>query len=200
MTKQDFLAAIAAELKGLPPADIDRSLDFYAEMIDDRTEEGLSEEEAVAALGPIGEIAAQILMATPLPKLVKAKARPGRRLRVWEIVLLALGFPLWFPLLLTAAILILTIYLLLWVVIATLYAADACLAACLIGGLFGGAVLLITGYPAQGLLCWGAALVCGGLAVAFFPAINQATKGVVLFGRWFLRCIKKIFIGKGDTK
>lgn len=51
MTKEQFLRAVRERLTGLPQSDIDRSLDFYSEMIDDRIDEGLSEEEAVAAMG-----------------------------------------------------------------------------------------------------------------------------------------------------
>ena len=48
MTKQAFLAALGERLVGLPQKDIEERLTFYSEMIDDRMEEGLSEEEAVA--------------------------------------------------------------------------------------------------------------------------------------------------------
>ena len=53
MTKQAFAAALRNELSGLPREDIDRSIDFYCEMIDDRMEEGLTEEEAVSAIGSV---------------------------------------------------------------------------------------------------------------------------------------------------
>ena len=48
-------------------------------------------EEAVAALGPVGEICSQILAETPLSRLVKEAVRPKRKFRVWEIILLVLG-------------------------------------------------------------------------------------------------------------
>ena len=47
MTKEGFLAQLRQQLWALPEADRQNSLDYYAEMIDDRMEEGLSEEEAV---------------------------------------------------------------------------------------------------------------------------------------------------------
>ena len=68
-------------------------------MIADRMEDGLSEEDAVASVGSVEEIAAQIIADTPLSKLAKAYIKPKRRLTAWEIVLLALGFPIWFSLL-----------------------------------------------------------------------------------------------------
>ena len=60
MNKKAFLWALMDGLSGLPMEDIERSLDYYSEMIDDRMEDGLSEEEAVAAMGPVKEICAQI--------------------------------------------------------------------------------------------------------------------------------------------
>ena len=60
-------------------------------MLDDQMEEGLSEEEAVAAVGPVDEIVRQIIADTPLAKLAKERMRPRRQLKAWEIVLLVLG-------------------------------------------------------------------------------------------------------------
>ena len=41
-------------------------LDYYAEMIEDRMEEGMSEESAVEDLGDVGVIASQILSTQPV--------------------------------------------------------------------------------------------------------------------------------------
>lgn len=65
MSKADFLAALAAELRDLSREDIARSLEYYSEMIDEQMEEGLSAEEAVAALGSPEEIGQEILKALP---------------------------------------------------------------------------------------------------------------------------------------
>ena len=44
MTKAEFLGRLRDSLNGLSPADINTSMEFYSEIIDDRMEEGLSEE------------------------------------------------------------------------------------------------------------------------------------------------------------
>ena len=60
-------------------------------MIDDRIEDGMTEQQAVAALGPVGVIAAQIIAETPpIPKAI-AKANTGSR--TLNIVLLAVFSP-----------------------------------------------------------------------------------------------------------
>ncbi len=61
MTKQDFMNDLRARITGVRPEDINRSLDYYSEMIDDRIEEGVPEEEAVAAMGNTQEIAEKII-------------------------------------------------------------------------------------------------------------------------------------------
>ena len=79
MTKQEFLTSLREGLRGLPPADIEERIAFYDEMIDDRMEEGLTEEEALAELGSVESVIAQITAETPLVKLVKEKVRRERK-------------------------------------------------------------------------------------------------------------------------
>ena len=42
MNKQEFLAHLRKGLSGLPQNDIEKRLNFYGEMLEDRMEEGLS--------------------------------------------------------------------------------------------------------------------------------------------------------------
>jgi uncharacterized membrane protein len=51
MTKQEFIDALRHKMAGLPKDDIEDRVAFYTEMIDDRVEDGLSEEQAVAEIG-----------------------------------------------------------------------------------------------------------------------------------------------------
>ncbi len=173
MNKHEFLAAIRAKIDSLPEQDIRRSLDYYAEMIDDRMEDGLSEAEAVAAMGSAEEIAAQILSETPPAPPATAK----RAWRAWEITLLALGFPLWFPLLLAGASILLSLYAVLWSVILALYAAVIGLAAGALVGIVYAPVLFCTGQSAAGFLLLGGAFVLAGLTVLGFIGTTLAAKG-----------------------
>lgn len=200
MTKQEFLAAIGEQIQNLPQSDVEKSLDYYSEMIDDRMEDGLSEEEAVAALGSPEEIAAQILMETPLPTLVKAKLKPSRALRAWEIVLLVLGSPVWLPLLLAAGIIVLAVYIVLWAVIVVLYAVDLSFAVAAAGGIAGLFLLLYGGFPVQAMLFLGVGLVCAGLAILLFFAFNQITRCLIKLSKMPVHWIKARFIRKGDAK
>ena len=117
MNKQEFLAKLQTNLSGLPEKEVQDSLGFYSEMIDDRMEEGLSEEDAVRDIGSAEEIARQIIAETPLITIVKDKIKPKRKIQAWEIVLLILGAPIWLSLLIAAFAVILSLYISFWALI-----------------------------------------------------------------------------------
>ena len=71
MTKQEFLRELWNRLTELPQEDVEKSLDYYSEMIDDRVEDGLTEEEAVAEIGTAEEVAAQLI--AELPQKIKER-------------------------------------------------------------------------------------------------------------------------------
>ena len=196
MDKKEFLWRLMDGLSGLPMEDIDRSLDYYSEMIDDRMEDGLSEEEAVAALGPVGEICSQILAETPLSRLVKEAVRPKRKLRVWEIVLLVLGSPVWVPLIGAALIVVVTVYLSIWAVLLSLYAADLAGAVTGLAGVVTLFRMLSIGQIAEGILFLGGGMVCIGLAILLFFGFNRLTKGLVWVTKRGLLALKGCFVRK----
>ena len=181
MKKQEFLEKLKASLWAMPEGDIRNSLDYYSEMIDDRMEDGLTEDEAVAAIGDLDEIVSQILSETPRPPVVVEtgkKAKPTKdSTKTWLIILLILGSPVWIPLLASAIGTVMGIYVSLWSAVIVLYAGFLALAVssagCIVGSffMFGG----ITG----GIVAWGAALVCAGLAILLLLLANLAAKGMV---------------------
>lgn len=189
MNKEDFLGALQVKLSGLPREDVERSLEFYGEAVDDRIESGLTEEEAVDALGAVDEIAEQILADTPLPKLIRAKVTPARSLKAWEIILLALGSPVWLPLILAAAVTGLAIYATLWSVLAAAYAVVLALA------LSGVAVLI--GQMGQ-LLFVGLGLVLLGVSILLFFVVNAMTKGIIFVSKKYVLHVKSLLRKKGE--
>lgn len=197
MTKAEFLAELRAALAGLPEADIEKSLDFYSEMIDDRVEDGLSEEEAVAALGSIEDIKTQILKDIPITKIIKEKVKPKRSLSGLEITLLIVGFPIWLPLLISVAAVIFSVYVTLWSVIVVLYSVDLVFFAGAIAGVLGSIPILFIGNISAVLLLLGGGLVCAGLGILWIFVCVGATKAIVWLTKVFF---KSLFIGKGDKK
>ena len=195
MKKQEFLTELRSKLVGLPKEDVDNRINFYEEMINDRIDDGKSEEEAVADIGSVDEVVRQIANETPMLKLVAEKAKPKRALRAWEIVLIILGFPLWFPLVITASVLALVFYLLFWILVIVSYAVEAALAGTSVMGL-----VVFCAYLADGtvnLLPLGYSLMALGGAMLFVFACIGATKLTIFLSKKMVLGIKTAFIRKG---
>ena len=80
MRKEEFLKRLRKRLSGLPDKDTDERISFYSEIIDDRIEDGLTEEEAVAAIGTVDSVVEQIINETPIKTLVNQRIKPKRKL------------------------------------------------------------------------------------------------------------------------
>lgn len=194
MCKQEFLAQLRKGLSGLPQRDIEERLSFYSEMIDDRMEEGLSEEEAVLAVGSVEEIVSQIIGDIPLAKLAKERVKGNRRLKSWEIVLLVLGSPLWLSLGIAAFAVIFSVYVSLWSVIIALWAVFVSFVGCFIGGLMAGTVVACTGNVLPGIAVLAAGLLCAGLSIFAFYGCSAVTRGFSLLTRKTAVWIKNCFV------
>ena len=195
MNKEEFLNALRNKLVGLPEADVEDRISFYQEMIEDRIDEGKSEEEAINEIGSADDIVKEIAKDTPLAKLVKEKVRPKRSLRAWEIVLIALGFPLWFPLVVTAFVLALVAYLLIWVWVLVVYTVEISLATAGAGGF-----IIFPAYLANGnfnLTALGASIMSLGGAILLIFGCIGITKGTIKLSRSIVIGIKSTFIKKG---
>ncbi len=124
MNKREFLKRLRKKLSVLPKRDAGERLSFYSEMIDDRMEEGLSEEEAISEIGSVDEVVSQIIAENHLAKCGGEKAELKRKLTAWEITLIVLGFPVWFPLAVAAGAVIISVYAVIWSVIAVIWAVE----------------------------------------------------------------------------
>ena len=200
MKKEEFLTGVAEGLAGLPQEDIDRWLDYYREMLDDRVEDGIPEESAVAMMGTPDEVAKTIIAETPLPRLIKARVEPVRHKPAWVIVLLVLGAPLWLALVITALAVVFAVYVTLWSVMLALFATGIGLLAGCLGGMIGFFVMLFGGNPAQAWLLLGGALICGGAGALLCLSLGSLTKGILKCGKAILTGIKSLFAGKGTKK
>jgi len=196
MSKQEFLEQLRKGLCGLPQKDIEERVSFYSEMIDDRIEEGVTEEDAILEIGSVDEIASAVVADIPLSKIAKERIKPKRQLKAWEIVLLILGSPIWLSLGIAAVAVVFSLYISLWAVIVSLWAVFASVAACSIGGVLACAVFAIGGNCASSLAMLGAGVACMGLSVFMFYGCKGATKGFVLLSKKIAVFIKNCFIKK----
>ena len=196
MKKNEFLAELRGRLAGLSEADLNRSMDYYTEMIDDRMEDGRSEDEAVVEIGTPAVIAEEILKEMPLAKLVKARVKPKRKMAVWEVVLLVLGSPLWLALLITLFVAVLSLYIALWSVVISLWAVELALAATVLVGVVALPISLIQGNVWAGIALLGVGVFAAGLSMFGFYGCLYATKGACLLGKKLFLFVKSCFIRK----
>lgn len=199
MNKQDFLTILRKGLSGLPKDEIEERLSFYSEIIDDRMEEGLSEEDSIRDLGTTDEIISQIVSDIPLSKIVKEKIKPKKKLKTWETILLILGSPIWASLLIAATAVIFSLYVASWALIISLWAVFVSFGASFLGGIIGGIILALNGNISTGIALISAGIVCAGLCIFAFFGCKAATKGILILTKKIALFIKNRFINKEEV-
>ncbi|MDP4119569.1 MAG: DUF1700 domain-containing protein [Bacillota bacterium] len=98
MSKTEFLEALKSRIAQLPPIEIDKTIAYYSEIIDDRIEDGMTESEAISSLD-LDSIVSQIMLDTPLYTLIKAKAKKSYAWTAGKIAFVIICSPIWVPLL-----------------------------------------------------------------------------------------------------
>lgn len=196
MTKSDFLAELSIRLNGFSREDIAASLAYYNEMIDDRIEDGASEEEAVAAIGTPAQAAAHILEDMPLGKLLKVKLSGGKKLPTWAVILLIVGSPIWIALLASIFSVVISLFSAIWSVIISLCAAWLAFAVSPLAGIFLLLVSTVQGNLGGGLVLLGVGCMLGGLSIFLFKPCLFLLKGGWFLTKKLFLAIKRCFIKK----
>ena len=206
MTKQEFLNSLKEKLSTLSESDVEERLNFYSELIDDMIEEGSNEVDAISSIGSVDDIASQIISENSSKKenekdFQESKQKKKRNLKAWEIVLLAVGSPIWVPLGIAIFAIVISLYAVLWVLIASFWAIFASLTACAPAGIVAGICLIATAQGALGgISLMAAGLVCAGLAIFAFFGCLASTKGSALITKNTVLGIKNLFVKKEAVK
>ena len=183
MTKTQLIEKLKKELSFLPAEELESRLAFYSEMIDDRIEEGLTEEEAVEAIGSIDTIIDQLKSDHvdcnkstdpdhPYSNGIYESAESeetahlqSKKLSAWAIILIALGSPIWLSLAAAAFSVLIAAYAVIWAIAGSLWALPASLAGVSLGGIALGVVTIVYGNAFLGIALIGAAITCAGLSI-----------------------------------
>lgn len=182
MTKAEYLSRLESLLSCLPEGQRAESLAFYEEMILDRMEEGLSEEEAVSTLDAPG---------------VVAKTRRKSRVLLWVLVIL--GFPVWGALLAALAITVLSFYATVWIFVAVVWGLAVLLVlGCPLFLLFSVCGVIVGNAPYT-LVEFGAALVALGLGLLLVRLAFELTRGVALLSAAVVRRAMSPFVKRHDS-
>ena len=196
MTKREFIDELRRKLSGLPTADVEERLSFYGEIIDDKIEDGCTENEAVLSIGSVDQIAEQIIADIPFSKIACARIKRERHLGTIEIILLVLGAPIWLSLVISAFSILLSLYASVWSVIVCLWAVFASFVACAVSGVLGGILILFTEKAIVGMVLIGAGFVLSGLSILSFYGCKMATRGIILLTKKLALAFKKCFVRK----
>ena len=192
MNKQEYLASLRAALACLPESEIEESVAFYTEMIDDRVADGLTEEEATAQLDDPKTAARAIIADLPVVPRTVVRTKQKNRALYWTLVIL--GSPLWLTLLLAAGMLVLAGLLTIWCLILGLWLLAAGLLA---GGPLGIGVCLwalAVGQPAYGVFELGSGLLCFGLGLFCLHGAVAASKTLMQVSRQWIAKAKEPFV------
>ena len=197
MTKADFLQLLERALAQLPEEERRANLEYYRELLDDMTEEGMTEAEAAAKLGSPSQIAQNILQEMPLGKLVSTRVKPKSGWTPLAIVLAVVGSPVWVPLLLAAAAVVLAIFVSIWALGAAVVAVVIGLAVAVVAA----PILAIRAAALTlpvGLMLLGGGLILLGLCVLGGLVAVELCKLLWQLTVWLVHKIKSLFIRKEE--
>ena len=198
MSRDAFIGELRHRMAGLPQETVERTVDYYGELIADSMEDGLTEEEAVARLGSLEEIVASVVKDTPLAQIVQTRVQEGKKKGIsgWVILLLVLGAPVWLPVLIAVLAVLFALFIALWAVVIALWAVVAAVILTGLVAMVAGVVELCRLHLPQGLVLLGGGLVCLGLCALLFLLMKLITVGTVKLCRWLWVGIKSLFVGK----
>ncbi len=121
-----------------------------------------------------------------------------RRLGALEIVLLVLGSPIWFSLLIAAVSVIISLYAVLWSLIVAVWSVFGAFVSCGFGFTVGGIIIALTNNPAAGTALFGGGLFLLGLSIFTFFGALATTNGAVWLSKLPFVLIKKSSKGGGS--
>jgi Predicted membrane protein len=195
MNKQEFIALLREKLEGLPVSEVKKSVDYFSEMIDDRLEEGMTEEEAVAEMEEIDEIVKKVTYDIPLPTLMKEKLKKKGSLSTLNIVLLIIGFPIWAPLLIACLAVVGSFFIAIFAILISIIIGVIAL---IVGGIIS---IILSPFRlmfgiANALVNFGIGAIIVGLGILLINPLKDVAKTLIEVAKWGVVKIKSLFITK----
>ena len=192
MSKSEFLFRLSQALEGIPEKE--KALAYYSEMIDDRMEDGMSEEEAVNSMESVESIRDKFIYETPFQNFIKEKA--SKPLSGVSIILIVLGFPVWFPLLIAAGAVAFSVFITVAALLISLYAVLISFALSGVFAIFSSALLFAV-KPAAALFCIGSGLILIALSLLLVYPSFYAGHQLIRFMKFIGYKIKTAFVRRG---
>lgn len=120
MTKIEFIDVLARKLSRMPKNDLKQTIDYYYEIITDKVNDGMSEEEAVASLGSIEEIVEATLSDISLSDPDSEKINDIKKTRKntnWKSITIGATAIIWVPILIGLIGGAIGLYVSLWAIV-----------------------------------------------------------------------------------
>ena len=206
MNKQTFLDLLSERLlsvtpEKIAPSDAVRTLDYYKHKIDSSVEDGMPEEEAVAAVGHPDEVFRSVLeQFSPVREKEPASDRTedGRSAgkSPWRTVLLILTSPIWIPLLIAAAAIVFSLFVALWSLVISVWAIFVSLLASGVVVLASSVPMFFSGTMAEAFAAVGMGTAAVGAGLLFLVFSLIATRLAARLTACTFRGIISLFFRK----
>ncbi len=143
------------------------------------------------------KIVSKLIKETSLTKIVKEHVKPKRKLEAWEIILIVLTFPFWFPVLILLLTLILVGVVLLWSMVIVGWSVFGSLVGASISALFNTIELLSDGNFVNSVGSFGFTLFLAGATIFLFFVAVWVTSQTAELTKKVIQKIKLIIINRG---
>lgn len=192
MTKQEFLTNLQSSISVLPKEDVVKYIEYYSEMIDDRIEEGVLEEDAVNAIGSYNIIAEQILKDNGIFSPINEKQEKSKKSNALNLTLIAIGSPLWVVLMVVALAVAITVIVSAYAVIISLWACAVAFSVSAVCGVIVGIITMVAHDFYLGITLLGADIALSGVAILFFIGCKYLTKCVIYLTNKLIEKFKSV--------
>lgn len=196
MNKQEFIKTLRNKLSKFPQKEVENGINFYSEIIDDKIEDGILEENAVKQVGNVDYIASLIASDIPLTKIVKNNVKRKNSFRTWEIVLLVLGSPIWLSLLISLFAVVFSVYVSLWAGVISLWAGSLSAFIVSLYGIVYGIIMTFVSDVYVNLAILGLSIASVGVSILLYYCSKYSTKGLIILGKQIVLLIKNSFVKK----
>ncbi len=174
MNKSEFLGELANRLEHLPDQEIGKIISYYEEIIDDRIEDGMTEEVSIKSLGSLDDIVTTIENEIPITSIVKDKVikKVEKSSKGVLLAFTIIGAPLWLPLLLAAVCIVISLVIAGWGIYAGGVVGYVSLAIIAVTGVGIGFIRIFTIGFTTGIAYMGVGIISAGMMMLlFYPCV-----------------------------
>lgn len=187
MNRNQFIDKLAKKLSNLSEQELKQTIDYYYEIISDKINDGMTEDEAIDSLGSIDEIASSILSDNFILKNDKASNK-NKKENNWKGITIGATAIIWIPILIVLIGAAIGIYVSLWAIVISFGATSLATG---IGTLVSilGIIDICTGAVGSGLTWISMGIGSLGLCFIFYTI-------TIYSGKFMIYITKKIFTPK----